>query len=236
MEAELARRLRAEPRYQTFFPAAFPGVSDPYTLASVTRALASFQRALISGGSAFDRYEYGNDPSAMSESALRGLALFNSEKMECFHCHSGFNFQDSLIHEGKPFRESRFHNTALYNIDGRGAYPEPNTGVHEVSDKPEDMGRFRVPTLRNIALTVSYMHDGSIATLSEVLDHYAAGGRTIVSGPNAGNGSASPIKSPLMIGFSLSVQERADVLAFFDSLSDRGVLTDPRFSNPWPAQ
>jgi cytochrome c peroxidase len=72
--------------------------------------------------------------------------------------------------------------------------------------------------------------------LNEVLDHYAAGGRTIPSGPNAGVGSASPIKSPLMIGFTLSAQERADVLAFFDSLTDPTVATNPRFSNPWPAR
>jgi cytochrome c peroxidase len=235
MEAELARRLRADTRYQALFAAAYPAEADPFTLAFVTRALSSFQRALISAGSAYDRFTYGGDPTAMSASAQRGLALFNSEKLECFHCHSGFNFQDSLIFEGKPFREVRFHNTGLYNIDGRGAYPAPNTGVHGVTGRPEDMGRFRVPTLRNIAVTAPYMHDGSIATLSEVLDHYAAGGRSIQSGPNAGNGSLSPLKSPFMIGFTLSDAERSDVLSFFDSLTDQGLLTDPRFSDPWPS-
>jgi cytochrome c peroxidase len=87
--------------------------------------------------------------------------------------------------------------------------------------------------LRNIALTAPYMHDGSIATLSEVLDHYAAGGRTIAMGPNAGVGSASPLKDPLIQGFTLSDQERADVLAFFDSLTDDTLLHDPSLSDPW---
>jgi cytochrome c peroxidase len=96
------------------------------------------------------------------------------------------------------------------------------------------MGRFRVPTLRNIAVTAPYMHDGSIATLDEVLDHYASGGRTIPSGPYAGNGSANPLKSPFMVGFTLTEQERADVLAFFESLTDRDFLSDPRFADPWP--
>ena len=78
------------------------------------------------------------------------------------------------------------------------------------------------------------MHDGSIATLSEVLDHYAAGGRTIESGPYAGDGSKSPLRSSMMIGFTLSDRDRADVLAFLDALTDETFLTDPRFANPWP--
>jgi cytochrome c peroxidase len=194
MEEELGRRLRSEPRYQGLFAAAFPQVSDPYTLAFVTRALASFQRALIFGGSDYDRYTYAGDPTAMSASALRGLALFNSEKLECFHCHSGFNFQDSVIFEGK-FREERFHNTGLYNLDGRGAYPAPNTGVHEVSGRPEDMGRFRVPTLRNIALTAPYMHDGSVATLSEVPAQELAA-RRLCAEPGGAFGPAELLRQP----------------------------------------
>ena len=79
------------------------------------------------------------------------------------------------------------------------------------------------------------MHDGSLATLDEVLDHYAAGGRTIASGPNAGNGSASPLKDGFVLGFTLTAQERADVLAFLACLTGPTFLTDARFANPWPA-
>lgn len=89
-------------------------------------------------------------------------------------------------------------------------------------------------TLRNIALTAPYMHDGSIPTLEGVLDHYAAGGRTIQSGPYAGNGHNNPNKDPLIGGFTLSGQDRKDLIAFLDSLTDEAVLHDPRFSNPWP--
>jgi cytochrome c peroxidase len=89
--------------------------------------------------------------------------------------------------------------------------------------------------LRNVAVTAPYMHDGSIATLNEVLDHYAAGGRTIPVGqPNAGVGSDNPLKSVFMVGFVLSDQERADLLAFLESLTDEEFLTNPKFSNPWP--
>jgi cytochrome c peroxidase len=126
-----------------------------------------------------------------------------------------------------------YHNTGLYNVDGKGAYPEPNTGVYSVTLDPEDMGKFKAPTLRNIAVTAPYMHDGSIATLSEVLDHYAAGGRTIAAGPNKGVGSKNPLKDPLVQGFELSKQQRADVIAFLESLTDEAFLTDPAFADPF---
>jgi cytochrome c peroxidase len=232
-ESEMLDRLRAVPRYHALFEAAYPSDADPFTLVNVTRALAAFQRTLLSGNSPFDRYTYRGEDGALSDSAKHGRVLFNSEKLECFHCHSGFNLQDSVNFVGKPFLETPFHNTALYDIDGRGAYPAPNTGIFEVTRVPSDMGRFRVPSLRNVAVTGPYMHDGSIATLDAVLDHYAAGGRTIAEGPNAGVGSASPLKSSFLVGFTLTPEERADVLAFLESLTDRDFLTDPRFSDPW---
>jgi len=234
LEAVMLQRLRVEPRYQQLFPATFPQDRDPYTLANVTRALAAFQRTLISGRSPFDRHHAG-ERGAMSPAALRGEELFRSEELECFHCHGGFNFTGSVDFEGKGAPEIEFHNTGLYNLDGRGAYPAPNTGVHDLTDRPEDMGRFRAPTLRNVAVTAPYMHDGSIATLEAVLEHYMAGGRRIVEGPHAGNGSASPLKSPFMVGFTLTAEQRLDLLAFLRSLTDEAFLQDPRFGDPWAA-
>ena len=85
-----------------------------------------------------------------------------------------------------------------------------------------------------MALTAPYMHDGSIATLREVIvDHYARGGRRIDSGPHAGDGAVSPLKDPLMIGFSLSEDELSDLLAFFDSLTDWDFICDERFADPF---
>ena len=95
------------------------------------------------------------------------------------------------------------------------------------------MGRFKAPTLRNIALTAPYMHDGSIATLDEVLDHYQAGGRTIASGPYAGIGSANPHKDPVIRPLSLTADQRADLIAFFGSLTDDEIIHDPSLSNPF---
>jgi cytochrome c peroxidase len=234
-QAELEQRLAEVAEYQELFARAFPEEQAPITLLNVTRALASFERSLISGNSPFDAWIYGRDDAALSESALRGYALFNSEKLECFHCHLSFNFTDQVVYQGQAFASAPFHNTGLYDIDGRGGFPEPNTGIYEVTRDPGDMGKFKAPTLRNIAVSAPYMHDGSIATLSEVLDHYAAAGRTISEGEYAGDGSKNPHKDPLLRGFTLTDQERADVLAFLDSLTDRAFLEDPDFADPWPA-
>ena len=96
------------------------------------------------------------------------------------------------------------------------------------------MGRFKAPSLRNIALTAPYMHDGSIATLAEVIEHYEAGGRTIADGPYKGVGANNPHKSEFVKGFRLTDEERADLVAFLESLTDQAFISDPRFRNPWP--
>jgi cytochrome c peroxidase len=233
MERVMFERLRAEPTYQRLFPRAFPGDADPFTLANVTRAIASFERTMISGRSPYDRYRSGEAPQAISPSARRGEELFFGETTECFHCHGGFNFTETVDFVGKGFAEIEFHNTGLYNLDGRGAYPASNRGVMAVTDDPEDMGKFKAPTLRNIAVTAPYMHDGSVPTLDAVLNHYAAGGRTTEGGPNAGIGFLNPLKSGFVKGFTLTSAERRDLLAFLESLTDDVFLEDPRFQNPW---
>jgi cytochrome c peroxidase len=231
-EGELLERLRAEITYQQLFPVAFPDSPEPISVENLTKALAAFQRTLISGDSPVDRYRRG-DRSALSESARRGQALFFSERLECFHCHGGLGFTGTFDFEGKSAPEIEYHNNGLYNIDGEGGYPSQNTGLYEFTLRPEDMGRFKAPTLRNIELTAPYMHDGSIATLEEVIDHYAAGGRTIAAGPYAGVGSENPNKSGFVKGFALDASEREDLLAFLRALTDSSFITNPAFSNPW---
>jgi len=95
-----------------------------------------------------------------------------------------------------------------------------------------DMGRFKAPTLRNIALTVPYMHDGSVLTLKDAISHYERGGRLLAKGAYSGDGRRNPFKSEFVRGFELSNDERLALLAFLDALSDRTVLSDARFSDP----
>jgi cytochrome c peroxidase len=226
-------RLRHEARYRALFEHAFPGVPDPFTTGNITKAIACFERSIISAGSPWDRYHYDRDEDAISSSAKRGEILFFSQPLSCFRCHGGFNFSGDTVSETRQERAPEFHNTGLYNLAGALSYPATNPGAYEVTRNPKDVGKFKAPTLRNIALTAPYMHDGSLATLDAVLDHYAAGGRTIHSGPYAGVGHDNPNKDPLIGGFRLSTQDRKDLIEFLKSVTDETVLHDSRFANPW---
>ncbi|MCH9686580.1 MAG: di-heme enzyme [Deltaproteobacteria bacterium] len=231
-EADIVGKIADDPIYVDLFEDAYPNEAQPITLAHASGSIASFQRTLISGRSPFDRWFYDSDESAISESAKRGYNLFHV-RGECFYCHFSFNFSDATYFESLPELTTPFHNIGLYNIDGEGAYPQGNTGVHAFTGAPEDMGRFKSPTLRNIVVTGPYMHDGSIETLPEVLEHYGAGGRTIAEGPHAGVGADNPFKDPLMVTFELQDHELVDMMAWFESLTDEEFLTNPAFSNPW---
>ncbi len=235
LENKILARLTGEPRYPKLFAAAFPGDPAPISLANITSAIASFERTLLSGRSSYDLYRTSADPRALPAPAMRGEEIFFSERAQCFRCHGGFNFTETADYVGKGFVEIEFHNTGLYNLDASGSYPAPNTGVHAVTENPDDMGRFKAPSLRNIALTAPYMHDGSIPTLTEVIKHYEAGGRTVAAGPLKGVGARNVHKSEFVKGFELTDQERGDLVAFLESLTDHAFISDPRFSNPWPA-
>ena len=223
--------LKTDSTYAEGMAEAFPDDRDPYSLINTIRAISAFLRTIISYDTAYDRYLRG-DEDAMSPGAKNGMELFFSERLECFHCHGGFNFTDSTTHANSRVDRVGYHNTGLYNIDGSGAYPPDNTGLYDMTGQRRDMGRFKAPTLRNIAVTAPYMHDGSIATLGEVIAHYERGGRLLEEGPFAGDGRRSPFKSEFVRGFELSDAERSDLVEFLESLTDETVLTDPRFANP----
>ncbi len=233
-EELLFERLKAEPRYRKLFTDAFPnestrGDESLYSLSTVTKALAAFQRSLVSFGSAFDQYRYEGKTEALSASAKRGESLFFGEKMECYHCHGGLNFNDNIQHSRMPFPELGFHNTGLYNIDGKGSYPKKNPGIIEITGLAGDTGKFRTPTLRNIALTAPYMHDGSIPTLAEVIrSHYARAGRASME-----YGQPNPLRSEFLQGFEVTDQEVADLVVFLESLTDTAFIANPRHGDPW---
>ncbi len=232
---EVLARFAADAGWRAAFGAAFPAAAAPVTLENVTRALACFVRTLVSGSSPYDRWVFFGEREALSESARRGRQLFFSARLACGECHSGFNLSGPVVFAGSAPVEpgSAFHNTGLYNLDGAGAYPAADTGLAELTGEPADMGRFRAPTLRNIAVTAPYMHDGSLPTLAAVIDHYAAGGRNL--DPDGRRAAApSPLRDARLRGFSLDDGERRDLLAFLDSLTDPGFLSDPRFADPFP--
>jgi len=234
-EAEVEARLAADPVYRRMFAAAFPTLEKPLDLDHAVLALASFERTLISGDSPYDRLLLHDQRGALSAAARRGMRMFFSQRLRCFECHAGFNFSGPVDFVGaQPAPPPlAFHNTGLYNLDLFGSYPEGARGLWQHSREPGDMGRFKAPTLRNIALTAPYMHDGSVPTLAAVLDHYAAGGRTLDRGAHAGVGHDNPHKSALLAGFEFERGQREDLLAFLDSLTDRDFVEDPALASPF---
>lgn len=220
-EAEVLRRFESA-QYASLFNEAF-GDKEP-TFDRIVKSLASFVRSLVSLNSAFDRYAYQGQDDALNESQIRGLNLFFSEQLECHHCHGGFNFTQSSVHEKQLLDLRPFHNTGMYDIDGKGAYPESDTGLIEVTLQADDMGKFRAPTLRNVAVSAPYMHDGSLKTLEAVIDFYAQGGND--------SGRQNPFKSPFVKKLVISEQDKQDLINFLHSLTDKEFLTRASFAQP----
>lgn len=181
-EQEIVARFRGD---AALFRAAFPGERHPISIRNIARALAAFERALISGHSPYDRLVYGGDENALSSSAWRGMRLFFSKRAGCSECHQGFNFGSESRYAG----HSKTKPVLVRN------------GVTE--------GAFRVPTLRNVELTAPYMHDGSIATLDDVIERYVVARK-----------------------LSLDAADRADLAEFLRSLTDREFVADARFAAP----
>lgn len=230
----ILQRLSADERYQKQFKLIFPEEQSPIRLENIIKAISAFQRGLISANSKYDQYLLKK--VVLTEAEERGRALFFSDKAQCSQCHGGFNFNDQVISASDTQVKTPFHNTGLYNLDGKGAFPAGNAGIAELSNRAEDMGMFRAPSLRNVAVTAPYMHDGSIKNLEEVLDFYAAHGRVIEAGEFKGDGRKNPYKDPRINKIELGARDKADLIAFLQTLTDDEFLTNPRFSNPFEAK
>lgn len=230
---EVLNRFRQDADYQRLFAEAYPDEDDPYHFRNIIYALATFVRGLNSFNSDYDRYLQG-DTNALSESAKRGMNLFNGERLECFHCHEGITFSNAYRDrtQQRPV-PIEFFNNGLYNLDAKGSYPKGGEGLFEMTQAWSDMGKFRPPSLRNVELTAPYMHDGSKATLEDVVAHYAAGGTVTEFGPNAGDGRANPNKASEIVSFDISEDEVNDLVNFLKSLTDHDFVTHSRFANPF---
>ncbi len=233
---EVLARFDADPSYAKMFGEAFPESTSAATMNKISFALASFCRALISSSSPYDKFLAG-DSEALTAQQRTGWSLFHGERFECFHCHTGVNLTVSYRDANTDAGSIRFpfFNNGLYNVGGAGSYPAHDQGLYDLTLNPNHRGLFRPQSLRNVALTAPYMHDGSIATLRDVVKHYAAGGRLIESGPFAGDGRLNPNKSGLVRGFAATEEEIDAVVAFLESLTDAAFVSDPAFADPFSA-
>lgn len=230
-KGKILRRIKRDRWYRKRFPRVFRKAGHPISWGNVVRSIAAFERSIVSGTSKYDRFLRGK--AKLSSAERRGLDLFMGEEAECHHCHGSFLFDDQDTYVGSPWQKALFHNTGLYNVGESGEYPYPNRGAFEVTGKAKDMGAFRAPSLRNVARTAPYMHDGSVATLKEVVDNYASGGRDVTEGPYAGDGRKNPHKDPLIAGIRLTEKDREDIVAFLTTLTEKDFSKDPRYSDPF---
>jgi len=218
--ARLLDQLVTDQRIYRQLRGAFPELDRQVLgLQHIVQALASYVRSLVVANSAFDRYLFF-DEDTLTATAKTGMRLFFSERLGCALCHASFNLSGPVRSTLTPGVEPVFHNTGLYDLGG-GRYPDPGVAAH--TGQPEDTGAFRAPSLRNVALTAPYMHDGSVATLREVLAIYAAGGRVIEAGDAAGDGRLNPFKRTEVSGFELSNEQRDALLAFLHALTTRSL-------------
>lgn len=179
-------KLRSIPGYRTLFIRAF-GTED-IRIDQVAKAIATFERTVLSGDSAYDRYQAG-DKKAMTPVQIRGLKVF--QKAKCDKCHKDAYFSDNLFH----------------NLGSGLDRPQPDLGRYTVTHDPKDWGAFKTPSLRDVAQTAPYMHDGSLKTLKEVVDFYDKGG--------ALNQNLDKDIKPL----KLTSDQRADLVEFLRALS-----------------
>lgn len=187
---EMLKKMNRIEGYKKLFKQVF---GTDITVDGIGKAIASFQRTILSGNSPADRFDYGEDEKALSPAAQRGLELFRG-KARCTRCHSGFNFTDE-----------KFHNL--------GIGWDTNTvdlGRYTVTKNPEDIGAFKTPTLREIARTAPYMHDGRFGTLEDVVDFYNQGG------------IKNPFREKTLNPLGLTEQEKQDLVAFLRSLNGEG--------------
>ena len=167
------------------------------TAKGIIDAISSFERTLLSGNSKYDQYTFQGQQGALNASELRGNTLFFSKELSCSECHSGFNFTN-------------------YSLQNNGTFElGSDSGRYKVTRFINDIGLFKVPTLRNLSVTKPYMHDGRFSTLMEVILHYESGGHPY------------PTRSNLVRGFSLTDGQKKDLEAFLLSLTDEEFLQNP---------
>ncbi len=188
--AAVVKRINDIPGYVTHFRKVF-GDGD-ITIDHVAKAIATFERTVLSGNAPYDRYKAG-DTSAMTAAQVRGMDVF-FKKAECDACHIGFNFSDE----------------SFMNIGIGMDRPDPDLGRFVISKREEDKGAFKTPTLREVEHTAPYMHDGSLKTLEDVVEHYDKGG------------IKNPYLSEKIKPLKLTDQEKSDLVAFLKALSGEG--------------
>ena len=220
--SELQDFLKKDSLYAALFQKAFSDSIKLFTLTQIELAIAAYEKTLVSQSSNFDT-------GVLNPAAHNGLKLFTSKRLNCVACHPPPNFTLATLTGNM---DSVYANIGLYNVGNKNEYPSTDNGIYNTTHLAKDNGKFKIPSLRNVMLTAPYMHDGSIATIDEVIDMYARGGRNIDYGNYKGDGKLNTNKSPLITGFTLTNEEKSDLIKFLTSLTDSTIFYKQLFKNP----
>lgn len=194
----ISEKLNNNEVYKSMAHEAFGRDVDPFV---ITRAIAAFERVLISGESTYDKYITTKNEGYLSKEAIEGIKLFNSNKTNCSSCHSGILFTNQ-----------EYENNGLYEYYN-------DIGKERLTNMDSDNGRFKIPSLRNIEITSPYMHDGSIKTLEEVIEHYNNGG------------SNHRNKNSMVKPLNLTEIEKKQLKAFLIALTDKNFINNKYYMN-----
>ena len=219
-EAAIVARFASNRADAELFAGAFPGDALPVSLDNAVKAIASFERTLTSAGSPFDRYLYRDERDALDAGGEtgHGAVLLGPSPLRPVPQRLQPVGPDPARSGCRRDRRSTIPGCTTSTAVVRTR--QADRGIFDVTHQPADMGRFRAPTLRNIAVTAPYMHDGSVPTLEAAVAHYASGGVD------------SPFKSPRIRPFRITAAESHDLIAFLNALTDREFLTDPALAKP----
>jgi len=189
-------RLNKDSSYVAQSQIAYNRKPDYYV---ITRAIACFERTLISGNSRYDQFTFQGKQSALNSQEIAGKELFFSQRLGCSNCHNGFNFTTYA-----------FENNGLHQY-------YKDSGRFRLTQNPKDSALFKIPSLRNVGITAPYMHNGSISTLEQVIEHYDSGGKP------------HNHKSPYVKSLNLTIQEKNNLLSFLNSLTDEQFIQNTKF-------
>lgn len=212
-------QLKNEPIYKKVLNKIL-NANNSFNWELVFTAIEAYIQQIESRNSAFDNYNNGN-LSALNQQQLAGKQLFFSKQLQCGTCHGGKDLNTSID-------QNNFHNIGLY-----AQYPEADKGIAQYTKKNSDIGKFRTPSLRNVAITAPYMHNGSVATLNECIAIFERGGQYIAYGNLKGDGKLNPHKSPIIKGFTITKEQQQNLIAFLYALTDTTYLQNPLFKNPF---
>lgn len=193
----IIERLSGDDEYQALSQSAFGRKLDAFAL---VRALGTFERSIISANSRFDKYMYLNRAEVLTIQEKLGMDLFFSDKTNCSKCHTGFDL-------------------TTYQFANNGLYKEyKDNGRYRFTQLPSDLAMFKIPSLRNVGLTAPYMHDGSLRTLRDVVEHYNSGGKQHIN------------QSPFIRALGLTLDEKNQLIAFLHTLTDHDFVSNPYFA------